>query len=840
MKPPLNLPSPLPRVRTSESSAPRRNDAGSDRWSQLLDDFVGDLRYAARTLRLAPGFTFAAVLSLAIGIGANTAIFSAVDGILLKPLPFRQPDRLVALFQDNRKSDADHDDVAPGNFTDWRERNRAFTGLAAAEPFALNYSSIDGEEQIYNWNVTQDFFLVLNARPLLGRLLQPADFIPNGERVVVLTYGSWRRRFGADPNIVGKHLTIGGGPVSIIGVLPRDFAYLESSKMEMYVPKVLDSAEVHLRNPAWWHVVGRLRPGATIERARGDMNRIAAQLSTEYPATNAEVGVRVDRLDDTIVGDSARALFLLLGAVGMVLLIACANVANLMLTRTARRSREYAMRAALGASGGRVVRQVLTESLLVAVSGGLVGAGLASLAVSMMRALGPASLPRLSEMRVDGRALAFTLAAVIVATFLFGLIPALRAARPNATDELKSGGRTAGSELQHRLRALIVAAEVALAMVLLVGGGLLLRSFISVIRADRGYRSDHVLAATVFVYDWNKTPGARREFIARLVERARAIPGVVAAGATSSLPLDMAIEADKGSFTIVGQPVAAGEAPAAHMTALTPGTFDALRIPLRRGRLFSPRDDSSGVPVAIISEAMAARYWPKENPLGKRVRLKFYGPLSEREIVGVVADVRQVALDAPVEPTLYVPHAQAPTGGVVLVLRTSMEPERLQRSVKSIIAELNPALPIAGMETLDELASKSITPRRFTLTVFACFSLTALALAVLGVYGVISQGVAERRKEIGVRIALGAQQRDIVRMVMSQGFTFAGIGIAVGVAGAVALTGLLRGMLFGVVPLDAPTFGVVGTLLLGTAMLACYFPARQATCIDPMKAMRAD
>ncbi|MBA2686307.1 MAG: ABC transporter permease [Gemmatimonadaceae bacterium] len=840
MEPPLNLPSTLLRARTSESSGQRRNDAGSDRWSQLLDDIVGDLRYAARTLRLAPGFTFAAVLSLAIGIGANTAIFSAVDGILLKPLPFRQPDRLVALFQDNRKSDVDHDDVAPGNFTDWRERSRAFTGLAAAEPFALNYSSVDGEEQIYNWNVTQDFFVVLNARPLLGRLLQAADFIPNGERVVVLTYGSWRRRFGADPNIVGKHLTIGGGPVSIIGVLPRDFAYLESSKMEMYVPKVLDSAEVHLRNPAWWHVVGRLRPGATIEGARGDMNRVAAQLSTEYPATNAEVGVRVDRLDDTIVGDSARALFLLLGAVGMVLLIACANVANLMLTRTARRSREFAMRAALGASGGRVVRQVLTESLLVAVSGGLVGAGLASWAVSMMRALGPASLPRLSEMRVDGRALAFTLAAVVVATFLFGLIPALRAAHPNATDELKSGGRTAGSELQHRLRALIVAAEVALAMVLLVGGGLLLRSFISVVRADRGYRSDHVLAATVFVYDWNKTPGARREFIARLVERARVIPGVVAAGATSSLPLDMAIEADKGSFTIVGQSVAAGEAPAAHMTALTPGAFDALRIPLRRGRLFSPRDDSSSVPVAIISEAMAARYWPNENSLGKRVRLKFYGPLSEREIVGVVADVRQVALDAPVEPTLYVPHAQAPTGGVVLVLRTSMEPERLQRSVKRIIAELNPALPIAGMETLDELASTSITPRRFTLTVFACFSLTALALAVLGVYGVISQGVAERRKEIGVRIALGAQQRDIVRMVMSQGFTFAGIGIAVGVAGAVALTGLLRGMLFGVVPLDAPTFGVVGMLLLGTAMLACYFPARQATCIDPMIALRAD
>jgi putative ABC transport system permease protein len=816
------------------------SDAEPHRWAQLLEDFVGDLGYAARTLRLAPGFTLAAVLSLAIGIGANTAIFSAVDGILLEPLPFSQPSQLVALFQHDRKRGVDHDDVAPGNFADWHERSRAFAGLAAAEPFALNYSSPDGEEQIYNWNVTQDFFAVLNARPLLGRLLQPPDFVPNGERVVVLTYGSWRRRFGADPNIVGKHLTIGGVPVTIIGVLPQDFAYLASSKMEMYVPKVLDSAEVRLRSMAWYHVVGRLKPGVMIEEARRDMDRVAAQLSTENPATNTEVGVRIDRLDDAIVGDSARALFLLLGAVGMVLLIACANVANLMLTRTARRSREFAMRAALGATRGRVIRQLLTESLLIALGGGVLGAGLATWGLSAMRALSPASLARAAEMRVDLRALALTFAIVILTTFLFGLIPALRAAAPNITDELKSGSRAAGSQRQHRLRALFATAEVALAMVLLVGGGLLVRSFVTVVRADRGYRSDHVLATTVFVYEWNKTPDARRNFIARLVERASAIPGVVAAGATSSLPLDMAIEGDKGTFTIDGRPVAIGEEPSVHMTSLTPGAFDALRIGLRRGRLFSATDDSSGVPVAIISEAMAARYWPNENPIGKRVRLKFYSPLSEREIVGVVADVRQVALDAPVAPTLYVPHAQAPTGGVVLVLRTAAEPASIKGSVKSVIAELNPALPIAGMETLDELASTSVRPRQFTLTVFACFSLTALVLAVLGVYGVISQGTAERRKEFGVRIALGAERRNIVGMVMRQGFKFAGIGIGLGVAGSIVLTSFLRGMLFGVAPLDVSTFGLTALLLLGTAMLACCVPAGQATRVDPLVALRAD
>lgn len=840
MKPPPTLPPTAAKIPDSGHGTHDRRESGSRRWTQLLDDFVGDIVYGARTLLRAPGFTIAAVLSLAIGIGANTAIFSAVDGILLKPLPFSQPSQLVALFQNDRKRGVDHDDVAPANFADWHERSRAFSGLAAAEPFALNYSSPDGEEQIYNWNVTQDFFAVLNARPSLGRLLQPSDFVPNSERVVVLTNGSWRRRFGADRNIVGKHITIGGVPVTIVGVLPQDFAYLASSKMEMYVPKVLDSAEVRLRNMAWYHVVGRLNPGVTMEEARRDMDRVASQLSTENPATNTEVGVRIDRLDDAIVGDSARALLLLMGAVGMVLLIACANVANLMLTRTARRSREFAMRAALGASRGRVIRQLLTESLLIALVGGLLGAGLASWGLSAMRALSPASLARAAEMRVDARALGLTFAIVVVTTFLFGLIPALRAASPNITDELKSGSRTAGSQRQHRLRALFASAEVALAMVLLVGGGLLVRSFVTVVRADRGYRSDHVLATTVFVYEWNKTPGARRNFISRLVESARAIPGVVAAGATSSLPLDMAIEGDKGTFTIVGRPVALGEEPSVHMTSLTPGTFDALRIALRRGRLFSPTDDSSSVPVAIVSEAMAARYWPNENPIGKRVRLKFYSPMSEREIVGVVADVRQVALDAPVAPTLYVPHAQAPTGGVVLVLRTAAEPTRIESNVKSVIAELNPALPIAGMETLDELASVSVSPRRFTLTVFACFSLTALVLAVLGVYGVISQGTAERRKEFGVRIALGAERRDIVGMVMRQGFKFAATGIAVGVAGAVALTSLLRGMLFGVAPLDLSTFVLTAMLLLGTAMLACCVPAGQATSVDPLVALRAD
>jgi predicted permease len=806
----------------------------------LARDFGADLRYAARALLSAPGFTIAAVATLAIGIGANTAIFSVVDGVLLKPLPFSQPDRIVTVFQDDRKKGATHDDVAPGNFADWRERNTTFSGLAAAEPFALNYTGPDGEEQIYNWNVTQDFFSVLDVRPVLGRLLQPADFVPGSAPALVLNYGSWQRRFGGDPAIVGKRLIIGGAPMTIVGVLPPTFAYLQSSKMEMYVPKVLTPGDARIRTPAWWHEVGRLKPGVTPDRALADMNRVAAQLSTEFPGTNTDVGTTVESLRDTVVGDTSQALLLLFGAVGMVMLIACANVANLFLVRTARRSREFAIRGALGAARSRIMRQVLTESLLVATAGGVAGVALAFWGVAAIRGFAPASVPRVDEMRVDGRALAFTIAAVVFTTFVFGMLPALRAARPGSADELRTGGRAIGSERQHRLRGLFVTAELAFAMILLVNAGLLVRSFVSVVRADRGYHSDHVLAATVFVYRWNKTPGTRRDFIAQLVERAAAIPGVIAAGATSALPLEMAIGADKGTFTIPGRPVAVGEEPSARMTTLTPGAFDALGISLRRGRLFTASDDSASVPVAIVSEEMARRFWPGEDPIGKRITVGFYSPSGERAIVGVVADVRQIALDAPLEPMLYVPHAQAPTGAVSVVLRTAGEPRKVSRDLKRVVAALNPELPIADLVTLDELVSTSLTSRRFTLILFVAFSLAAVVLAVVGVYGVISQGTAERWREFGVRIALGAQPRDIVRIAMRQGLTSAATGITIGAVGAAALTTLMRGMLFSVVPFDVPTYGAVGLMMLVTAMLACYVPARRATRVDPLVALRAD
>jgi putative ABC transport system permease protein len=802
----------------------------------LLDDITS----AARTLRASPGFAVAAIATLAIGIGATTATFSVVDGVLLKPLPFSRPTQIVVLYQNDHKKNIEHDDVAPANFADWRARTQAFAAMAAAEPFALNYTSTDGVEQVYNWNVTADFFRVLDARPALGRLFVPTDFTPGPAQVLILTYASWQRRFGSDPSIIGRRLQIGRGSAVVVGVLPPNFDYLSASKMEMYAPKVLDTAEARIRNTAWFHVVGRLKPGVSLAAARADAARIGQQLSAEYPRTNATVGITVDQLDQAIVGDSRRAITLLFAAVFVVLLIACVNVANLVLARGAHRRRELAVRAALGATRWRIARQLMTEQFLIALGGGAAGVMSAAWAVHVIRSASPVAVPRLADVGIDGRALLFTLAIVGVTTVLVGLVPAVRATTADPAKELRAGTGLSADAARGRLRRLLVVTEIGLAFVLLVGAGLLMRSFLFVIRADRGYKSDHVLAATVFVYQWNQTPRARFNFIDALVRRAAAVPGVRAAGATSSLPLDIAIGADQGTFTIDRRSVPVGQEPSVHMTAMTTGAFDALRIPLRRGRLFSAADDSASAPVVVINEAMARRYWPGVDPVGQRLRFAFYSAPAEREVVGVVADTRQRTLDAPAEPILYVPHAQAPTGAMAIVLRTANEPRSVLQDFRRAVAELNPALPLSSVETLDDLAAASVKPREFILTLLGGFATCALVLAVVGIYALINQGVLERRSELGVRLALGALPTQVIAMIVGQGVTLAAIGVALGGTGALAVTALLRGMLVGVRPIDAPTFVAVGLVMIATAVLASAVPARRASRLNPVESLRAN
>ena len=807
--------------------------------SRLLADLSQDLQYAARAAKSAPAFTIAAVLTLAIGIGANTAIFSAVDGVMLKALPFSHENRLVRIYENDRKKRSGHEAVAPGNFNDWRARTTAFAAMATAEPFGFSVRGPEGTEEIRNWNVTRDFFTVLDAKPILGRVLQPADFVPGPPQVVVLTYASWQKRFGGDPVVVGKRITLNGAQATIVGVLPREFAFLEiQMPQEFFAPKVLDSTEVSLRTSGWYTAVGRLKPGVTMSQATADLDRIAAQLASEHPRSNTDRGVLLMPLRDGIVSESSRALGLSLAAVGLVLLIACGNVANLTLARMNRRSREFALRSALGASKWRVVRQVLTESLLIALLGGVAGVAFAYWGVSVIRAASPSSMPRVDEITVDGRTFLFALLTVVVTALFFGVAPALRAAELDAGDELKAGGRSVGNKRQSRIRGALVSGQVAFAIVLLVSAGLLVRSFVSLVTTERGYRSDHVLTALVFAWGHAPTPSARRAFVDELVRRSAALPGVIAAGATSSPPLAGSVGIDRTAVAIDGHPNPPGQSPQVHVTSTTPGAIDALRMSVIRGRSLRHEDDSASAPVALINQTMARMYWPGENPIGRRLRIGFYGAPATREVVGIVRDTKQTALESPAEPTVYLPNAQAPTGSIWLVVRTAMEPSALTRDIKRIVGELAPAVPIAGTPALEEIEAESLKPRRFTLLLFVSFAAAALLLAMVGVYGVLSQATAERAREFGVRIALGAGRRDIIGLVMRQGFASAAIGIAAGLAGAFAATRLLREMLFSVTPFDLVAFATASGVMLVTALVACYVPARHATRADPLESLR--
>jgi len=821
---------------------------GRDQWkeatrdeyrSRPMDDFARDIRHALRVLRSKPSFTIAAIATLAIGIGATTAIFSAVYGVVLQPLPFPDQHRLVSIYQNNHAKGIQRDAVAPGNFVEWEARQRAFSVIGAAEPFGLMYSAPEGEEEVPDFNVTRGFFAALGVRPILGRLFDDPDYQPHHALSLVLSYGSWQHRFGGDPHIVGRTILISKAPATIVGVLPRDFSYLGTLRGELFAPKVFDSTEVNLRSDAWYYAIGRLRPGVTMAAASADMQRVAQQLAVEYPATNRETGVTLVPLRDSIVGDTRAALFLLLCAVGFVLLIACTNVVHLLLAHTTTRAHEFAIRVALGAGRGRVVRQVLAQCAALSLVGGAAGVAAAYWAVGVIRHLAPVSLPRSGEIRVDAAALLFALAVTIATTFAFGLLPAFRAARADPQTQLSAGGRTGTGVRQRSLRRAFVAAEVALTVMLLVGSGLLARSFTSVVHRDRGYRADHVIAATMFMWQWAPTDADRVAFARRLIERVSHLPGVIDAGVTSSLPLMQSIGVDHGRVGIVGHPVPAGSEPTAHITSLTPGAFAALRMHRLDGRLFTDFDDSTSARVAIVSESMARRFWPNENPVGRHLTIGFYDRPYDREVVGVVGDVAGAALDVAPEPTVYLPHAQAATGSFSVVARTSIDPAALTAQIRRVVAELNPELPVASVQTLDDLVSASLKPRRFVLSLFGCFSLAALALALVGVYGVINHATLERSREFGVRIALGAGPRAVIGMVIANGLTAALGGLALGLAGAAALTGVVRGMLYGVAPVDAVTFASVAVVMLATAALACYLPARRATRIDPLTTLRA-
>jgi predicted permease len=825
----------------------RFKDEGRDtRGVGPVEDFVRDVRFGARTLRRRPGFAAVVVLTLAVGIGGTTAIFGAVHGVLLAPLPYRDPERIITVWTNDHIEGEERQDVSPGNFLDWRVRQRSFTTFASANPWSMDYIGPDGPEHLATWLVSEGFFETFGVRPILGRTFLPEDYIAGRNYVAVIGEDFWRSRFNADPQIIGRQLTLDSVPRTIIGVMPRSFRYPPRERdaapgREVWQPQVFDEDLRTARRGTILKVAGRLAPGTRLARAQADLDAIAAQLTREYPRTNTGVGVTLVPLPEQTVGHVRKALLVLMGAVALVLLIACGNVAGLLLARAVQREREVAVRVALGAGRGRILRQLGAESLVLALAGGVAGLVVAFGGLAAIRTLGPDTLPRLDDIAIGPSVLVFALATTLGAAVIFGIAPAVHATPTDVREKLAAGSARSGTgRPRRRLQNTFVVVQFALALVLLVSAGLLVRSFVTLLHVERGFDPHNVLAATVQAWGYYPTPDRRAAFTREATERLATLPGVQAAGMTSLLPFGPTIGQHEAGFEIEGRPVASpDQAESVKIAAVTSGYFATLRIPLRRGRHFAATDAVDATPVAIINEALARRHWPNETPLGKRIKVT-YGPRVMRTIVGVVADVRLGGLHEAPKPTVYLPHAQASTGANAFVIRTRGEPMAALGQVRAEFRVINPAMPIASTTTLEALLDDSLRERRFHLALLGAFAMVALLLAALGVYGVMSHATTERTHEIGVRMALGARGPDVLRMVMRQGASLAVAGAVGGLIGAAAVTRLLRGMLFGVTPLDPMAYVGAGVLLLGAAGLACYVPARRAARLDPVRALRVE
>ncbi len=821
-----------------ETGAGRAGFHAGAAWEQLRQD----AGFGARLLRREPGFAAATVLTLALAIGATTTIFSIVDAVLLQPPPFPEPERLVTLWQTDPQDGGRPVEPAPANFLDWREQAASFERVAAVEPFSFDYTGGDEPEVFYGSLVTEGFFETLGVGAARGRTFLPDEFRP-GNGVVVLTDGFWRRRFGGDPGILGRSLTLDGQPRTVVGVLPPGFALgLERGRGErdVYAPKAISERETFLRGDGWWRVVARLRPDVTPAAAQVEMDAVAARLAADHPRANAGVGARVIPLHARQVEAVRPALLLLLGGVVLVLLIACVNVANLMLARGARRAQEFTIRAAVGGGRGRLLRQLLTESLVLAALGGAGGVALTAYALDAVVALMPADVPRLAEVTVNGRILGFAAGLVLATAAAFGLAPARRMLRRDVAGLLRA--QRAGASGAQRMRRLLVAAEVALALVLLAGAGLLLQSFARLVAVDIGFAPGNTAVLQVFAWDRQTDAGARVNFFRRTLENVRAVPGVAAAGAVSSFPLGLADVTIETPFTIRGRPAPPpGEEPAAAVSQVTPGYFEALRVPLRAGRRFERRDDAERPRVAVINETLARRHWPDTDPLRRRLTVGASGAAFEAEIVGVVGATRPGGFDSGRRPEIFVPHAQGgASGSMTYVVRTAGDPAASLPAIQNAVWAVDPLQSFYSVATVEQLLSDTLAARRFTTGLLAAFALAALTLAGLGVYGVIAVATAGRTREFGLRLALGARPGAVVTMVVRDALGLAAAGVALGAAAALWTSRLLASLLFEVTPADPLTLAAVSLLLLAAAASAAWLPARRAARVSPLAALRAE
>lgn len=804
---------------------------------------VQDLRHGVRLLLRSPGFTAIAVAALAIGIGANTAVFSVVNTLLIQPLPYRDADRLAIIWEHNLPRDRKNNVVSPGNFIHWREMQHSFEDMAAisgtvGSSFSVTVTGAGEPEDVPVQYVTASFFSVLGVNPVLGRAFTNEEDKP-GNRVVIISDRLWRRKFSGDASLLQKTIAINGTPREVVGVMPPGFSYLDKT-VGVWIPMGF-TAEARTPRGRWINVAGRLKPGATFEQAQQDMTRVHAELTRLFPDFNTGWTARVVPVREELTGNVRPALLILLAAVAFVLLIACANVANLLLARATSRQRELAVRAALGAGRMRIVRQLVAESLVLAIAGGISGLLLAGWGLAVLRTVVAEKIPvqRLEAVGIDGWVLGFTLFTSLCTGLIFGLIPAISVSSSALNDALKDGGRSGSAARGNRIRAGFVIAEVALALILLTGAGLLIRSFAKLLNTSPGFNAERTLTLDVSLPGSRYGDSAKRvEFLQRLIDQVAALPGVQATGAISFLPLTGLGAAT--SYEVVGHPIPPkGEEPVCDVRVATNGYFKALGIPLLRGRWFNEDDQNDIKNRVIVNEAMARRHWPTEDPIGKRIKIS-WNDTREDEIIGVVGDVRHAGLDTEPRAMNYWPYRRFSYPSMTLATKTSGDPTSSVNAIASIVRNLDPLLAISDVRTMEQVVDDSVAQRRVTMLMLAIFAGAALVLAAVGIYGVIAYSVTQRTQEIGIRMALGARHQDVLRMVVGNAMLLTGIGIAIGVAGGLLLTRLMRELLFQVRPADPMTFVSVAAVLAAVAFVASFFPGRRAASVDPLIALRTE
>ena len=802
----------------------------------LIENIMRDISYSLRILLKNYAFTIVVILTLALGIGANTAIFSFANGILLRPLPYPQSDRLAVLDETALKRGIDSMSVSFPNFLDWREQNKVFEDIGTYYGTSRFSLSGAGEPiEIRGCYISHGLFEILRVSPQLGRTFTANEDRPDEDAVVILGNDLWQRNFGGDAQIVGRKVMISNRPRTVVGVMPPGYRFPDVA--ELWVPLAL-TTKTFTRTDHGLNAIARLKDGVSFAEAQTEMNNIAARIEQQNPVTNEGLGVKVMSLHENLTGDYRQALLILLGVVGCVLLVACVNVANLMLARATARQKEFALRAALGAGRWRIMRQLLVESLLLAIVGGALGFALSLWALNLLLHAIPIKLPFWMNFGLDLRVLGFTIAITLLTGLIFGGIPALQTSRVDLNDTLKEGGRGSGS-VRSRTRSLLVVTEIAMSLVLLVGAGLMIQSLVRLRHVNIGLDAKNVLTATVILPRAKYAEGEpRATFFKQLVERVRGLPGVQAASATATLPL-----AGGGwgrSLTVEGFPVLpVGQAPMIQHTVVTPGYFRTMGITLLAGRDFNDADAKDAPDVTIIDERLAREYWPNDSPIGKRVR---FGPPEDNEpwhtVIGVVSAVRHQRMQEDTRKSVYLPHSKIPVTGLTLVARTSSDPKDLVAAIRREVAQLDSDLPVSEISTMEEVVAESIWQPRLYATLFAVFAGGALILALIGIYGVMAFLVQTRTHEIGVRMALGATARDVFKLIVGRGMKLTAVGVLVGIGGAIALTRLMHSLLFNTSATDPITFILISLLLSLAAFLACYIPARRAAKVDPLVALR--